>query len=85
MSETIAIEISRDVIQATKMTPDELRQELAIHLYQQDKLSFGKAREMAHMSAWAFQLLLGTRGIPIHYDVSDYEHDLAVLEDLGRL
>ena len=67
------------------MTPQELRQELAIHLFQQGKLSFGKAREMADMTAWAFQQLLGARGIAIHYDVQDYEQDLATLRELGRI
>jgi predicted HTH domain antitoxin len=67
------------------MTPEELRRELAIHLFQQSRLSFGKARKMAGMTVWAFQQLLGSRGIPVHYDVEDYEEDLATLRKLGRL
>ena len=85
MSETISIEIPREIAHATRMTPEELRQELAIHLFQQSKLSFGKAREMAGMTAWAFQQLLGSRGISVHYDVQDYEQDLDTLKALGRL
>lgn len=85
MSSTIAIEIPREVIHATRMTPDELRRELAIYLFQQGRLSFGKAREMADMTAWAFQQLLGSRGIPVHYDLEDYQEDLATLKELGRL
>jgi predicted HTH domain antitoxin len=84
MTSTIAIEIPREVIHATRMTPQELRRELAVYLFQQDKLSFGKARETAGMTAWAFQQLLGSRGIPIHYDLEDYEEDLAKLNELGR-
>ena len=85
MCSTIAIEIPREVIHATRMTPQELRRELAVYLFQQGKLSFGKAREMAGMTAWAFQQLLGSRGIPVHYDLEDYEEDLATLKELGRL
>lgn len=85
MSSTIAIEIPREVIHATRMTPQELKRELAVYLFQQGRLSFGKAREMAAMTAWAFQQLLGTRGIPVHYDLADYELDLATLKELGRL
>jgi predicted HTH domain antitoxin len=44
------------------------------------KLSFGKARELAEMTVWEFQQLLGSRGISIHYDVEDYEQDLATLQ-----
>jgi len=85
MSSTIAIEIPREVIHATRMTPQELRRELAIYLFQQGKLSFGKARETAGMTAWTFQQLLGSRGIPVHYDLEDYEEDLATLKEFGRL
>jgi len=85
MSSVISIEIPREVIHATRMTPEELRRELAIHLFQQGKLSFGKAREMAGMTVWAFQQLLGSRGIPVHYGMEDYEEDRATLKELGRL
>ena len=85
MSSTISIEVPREVIHATRMTPDELRRELAVYLFQQGKLSFGKARETAGMTVWAFQQLLASRGIPVHYDLEDYEEDLATLKELGRL
>ena len=85
MSSTISIEIPREILHATRMTPQELRRELAIHLYQQGKLSFGKAREMANMTAWTFQQPLGIREIPVRYGVEDYEEDLATLKELGRL
>jgi len=85
MSSTVSIEIPREIIRSTRMTPQELKQDLAILLFQQGKLSFGKAREMAGMTAWAFQQLLGSRKIPVHYDVEEYEEDLQTLEELGRL
>jgi predicted HTH domain antitoxin len=85
MSSMISIEIPRDIIHATRMTPQELRRELAVYLFQQGKLSFGKAREMAEMTVWSFQQLLGSRGIPIHYNIEDYDEDLSSLRELGRL
>mgnify|MGYP000044180712 CR=1 FL=1 len=85
MSSKVSLEIPQEILHATKMTPQELKRELAVHLFQQGKLSFGKARELAEMSAWAFQQLLGSRGIPVHYDVQDYEEDRATLKALGRL
>ncbi|MBP7865763.1 MAG: UPF0175 family protein [Acidobacteria bacterium] len=81
----ISIEIPREVIHATRMKPLELKQELAIHLFQQGKLSFGLAREMAGLSVWTFQQLLGSRGIPVHYDLEDYEEDLKTLKGMGRI
>ena len=83
--DTITIEIPREIVRSTKMTPQELKQDLAIFLFQQGKLSFGKAREMAGVTVWAFQQLLGTRGIPVHYDTAEYEEDLQTLKKLGRL
>jgi predicted HTH domain antitoxin len=85
MSSTIVIEIPREIIHATRMTPEELRRELAIHLFQQGKLSFGKAREMAGMTIWAFQQLLGSRDGPIHYDLEDYEADRSTLKEIDQL
>lgn len=69
----------------TRMTLKELQQELALHLFQRGKLSFGKAREMAGMPVWAFQQLLGSQEIPVHYDVADYDEDLDTLKELGWL
>jgi predicted HTH domain antitoxin len=85
MSSTVTIEIPREVLHAARMTPEEMKRELAISLFQQGKLSFGKAREMAGMTVWGFQQLLGSRGLSVHYDIADYEEDLATLKTLGRL
>ena len=50
MSLTVAIEIPREILHATRMTPEEMKRELAVSLFQLGKLSFGKAREMAGMT-----------------------------------
>ena len=85
VTRTANLEIPYDVLRATRMTPQELKHELALYLFQRGKLSFGKAREMTGMTVGAFQQLLGSRDISIHYDVADYEEDLATLRELGRL
>ena len=81
----VSMEIPRELIRATRMTPEELRRELVIYLFQQGKLSFGKARQLAEMNAWAFQQLLGSRCITVHYDIDEYQQDLQTLRELGRL
>lgn len=85
MSSTVSFEIPREILQASRMTAEEVRRELALHLFEQDKLSFGKARELAEMSVWDFQQLLGSRGISVHYDVEAYENDREALSELGRI
>lgn len=85
MSSTVSFEIPREVLQSSRMTAQELRRELALHLFERDKLSFGKARELAEMSVWDFQQFLGSRGISVHYDVEAYENDRETLRKLGRI
>jgi predicted HTH domain antitoxin len=85
MGSKVLIEIPGEILHSTRMTPEDMKRELAIHLFQQGKLSFGKAREMAGMTVWTFQQLLGSREIPVHYGQEDYKEDLATLKELGRL
>ena len=82
---TVSIEIPGEIIHATRMTPQELRRELAIHLFQEERLSFGKARELAGLTVWEFQNLLGSRNIPVHYGIEEYEEDLKTLKEAGHL
>ena len=78
-----SIEIPQDVLHATRMTPAELRTELAVTLFQQGRLSFGKARELAQMDPWTFQQLLGSRKISPHYGLPEYREDLRTLSELA--
>jgi predicted HTH domain antitoxin len=73
------------VYYAARLTPQQLKAELAIHLFQQEVLSFGKARQLAGMTIWQFMQLLGSRDIPVHYDIDEYEEDLATLKRLERI
>jgi predicted HTH domain antitoxin len=54
-----------------------LRCELALSLYAQGILSFGKAVELSSVSRWQFADLLVSRGIPRHYGVEELAEDLA--------
>lgn len=55
----------------------ELLQELAIALYTQELLSFGKARELAQIDKYEFGQLLGQRGVTRHYGLQELEDDLS--------
>lgn len=79
MTTTVTIEIPREVLHATRMTSAELQRELAVHLFAEGKLSLGKARELGGMGFWEFQQLLASRHIPVHYDLAEYEEDMATL------
>jgi predicted HTH domain antitoxin len=81
----VTLEVPRDVFDATRLSKSEMKAELAIHLFAQEKLTLGKASRLAEMDIQRFMHLLASRGIPIHYDVSEYEEDRATLRRLGRL
>ncbi len=56
---------------------EELRRELAVTLYREEMLSFGKARELAGLDKFAFTQRLGARGIERHYGADELDEDLA--------
>lgn len=67
------------------LTEDELKQDLALTLYQQEKVSLGKAAQIAGIDRWAFQALMKERGVFLNYDVDDLSHDVVTLKKLGLL
>ena len=54
----------------------EVRRMLALFLYEHQRLSLGKALEMAEISNWEFAELNRQLGIPIRYSQQDLEEDL---------
>ena len=83
---TMTLELPLDLRDALRVPIAEqearLRRELAIRLYEKGLLSFGKARELAGLSKWAFHELLAAEGILRHYDLEELEADLTTLEAL---
>ena len=84
MRDVRVLEVSQDVLDSARLTAEELKVELAVHLYTQGRLSIGKARELAGMALWEFRQVLGSRGISPHYDEGDLAEDVAALRGLGR-
>jgi len=82
----IGVDLPEDLVEAIKLPlgeiPMRLRRELAVRLYEKRLLGFGKARQLAEMSKWEFQRLLGDEEIPRSYDVEELEKDLGTLEEL---
>lgn len=52
-------------------------------LFQQKKISLGKAAQLAGLHPIAFQREMATRGICIHYEIEDFEQDLESLRERG--
>ena len=80
-----ALEVPQDVLDSARMTPSELKVEMAVHLYTQGRLSIGKARELAGMALWEFRQVLASRHISPHYDETDFAEDVNALREMDRL
>jgi len=81
----MSVIIPDDILEATHMTEDELKKEIAILLFQKEKLTLAKASRLADMDRLNFQHLLASRKIPIHYDIDDFKEDLDTLRRTGRI
>ena len=81
MSATLSLEIPGDTLEAAHITADEAKLELAIALFARERLSMGKAAELAGLGVAAFQRHLGVREIPPHYSVADALADRDALSD----
>jgi predicted HTH domain antitoxin len=82
MATAAQLDIPVDVLDSARLTLDEVRRELAVHLYAQGRLSLGKAHELAGLSLWEFRQVLGSRRIPAHLDESDLARDLETITHL---
>ncbi|MCA2968482.1 MAG: UPF0175 family protein [Acidobacteriaceae bacterium] len=77
---TYHLDIPESVASSLRLPEPEveprLRSELAVALYAQCILPFGKATELAGMSRTTFADLVTSRNIPRHYSEDDLAQDL---------
>ena len=79
------VTIPDEVLTAAHISESELKQELALTLFQQERLTLAQASRLAEMGQLAFQALLAERQIPIHYGIEEFHEDLRTLRQMGRL
>ena len=81
----MSLVIPDDILRAAKMSAGELRREIALLLFQQEKLTLGQSSEFAGMSQLEFQQVLASRHVAVHYDAQQFADDLDTLRRLGQL
>jgi len=81
----MSVVIPDDLVQASGMSEAELFQEIVLMLFEQKKISIGKASNLLGMNLIQFQHLIASREICIHYDSDDLKADVATLKRLGRI
>jgi predicted HTH domain antitoxin len=69
-----------DTVLNTPLDRDKMILEIAIYLFEKDKLSLGKAAEFAGIAKMQMQNEIGNRGINMHYDEEMLENDLKSIE-----
>ena len=80
----MSVVISDEILQATRMSEAELKQEIAVMLFQKEKLSLGQASSLAVMNRVLFRHLLASRQIPI-YHIENLQSDINTLREMGYL
>ena len=82
----MSVTIADEILQASKLTPQEFCQEIALHFFQTSRLSLHDASQLAELPPQAFRALLKQHNIPLYdYDVDDFDLDRQNLKALGRL
>jgi predicted HTH domain antitoxin len=74
--------IPADIVKAANLNEQELLLKVAIDLYTEGRLTLEQAGELARLDRIAFQRALSNRGIPINYDIPDFQEDLQTLDKL---
>jgi predicted HTH domain antitoxin len=85
--ETISFEVSQDILDTLKVGSDELLQRMrlltASDYFQENKLSLGKAAELAGMNRLDFMDILSKKNIVIFdYDESELNTELSGITQL---
>ena len=79
------LELDDTIIRQTGLSPNELRLELALQLYQDQKISLGQGGALSGLGVIYFQRELGKRQITLHYDQHDLADDIDTLKRHGQL
>ena len=75
--------VPAEVLEGAGLTPQEMLVELAVYLFDKEVLTLGQAKSLAGMPMGDFMQLLGQRGVNMHYDVEEFEQDIATLKRTG--
>jgi predicted HTH domain antitoxin len=71
-------------MEAARLTPEELKLEIAIVLFRRGCLTLAQASRFCGISRIRFQKELASRETPIHYTSNDFDDDLATLDELEK-
>lgn len=68
------------VLRSAQLSQLKKLQEIAILLFQQERLTLEQASHLAGLDQLKFQRVLSSRQIPLHYDIEELTEDFRSLE-----
>ena len=81
------MDFPRDVLLAADISevnaPADIKRHLALYMFKERMLSFGKASELSGLDKLGFMELAGSKCVSLNYDEDDYQEDLKTIKDLG--
>ena len=79
----MTVSLPDGLLESAKLTETELVRELALSLFQSERLTLGQAARLCALPQLEFQRLLASRRIPIHYGLEEMRQDLRRVESLA--
>jgi predicted HTH domain antitoxin len=76
------ITIDEEIIKQTHLSEEELKQMIAMLLFEKKVFTFYQARKFAEMERIAFMQLLGKHQIPIYDGLEELQHDIETINKL---
>lgn len=80
----MSVVISDDILETARMTPEELKLEVAVLLYRRGGLTLAQASRFCGLGRVELQHVLASRKIPVNYDIPEFEADLRALDQLEQ-
>lgn len=62
--------------------PSYIQKLVALELFREEKISLGKASQIAGLSVWEMMALLKEKKIPLNYSVEDFEKDMDLIDSI---
>jgi predicted HTH domain antitoxin len=81
----LTIDLPDTLTQTDNFTQTDWMREIAIALFQQERITLSRASKIAGIDLMEFQKLIADRGICVHYDVEEFDQDVQHLRDRGWL
>jgi predicted HTH domain antitoxin len=80
MTTTTDFIVPKEILQSVKMSPQEMAVEIAVYLYEKERLTLGQAKRLAGLDQISFQKELAERNVYLRIREKDVLQDV---ENLG--